>query len=127
MNSEEVKSEKVKRKVATGDFFLAEKERFELSNRLWRLHDFQSCALDQLGDFSMTNMRCGFHRALIVYHKNCHKSIVLCNFQNLFLYFCAVVAFLSAKIRGLYVLVVILHKNKTVFSLCATDGFDFGI
>ena len=33
-------------------FYLAEKERFELSNRFWRLHDFQSCALDQLGDFS---------------------------------------------------------------------------
>lgn len=32
--------------------FLAEKERFELSNRFSRLHDFQSCALDQLGDFS---------------------------------------------------------------------------
>lgn len=31
---------------------MAEKERFELSNRFSRLHDFQSCALDQLGDFS---------------------------------------------------------------------------
>lgn len=31
---------------------VAEKERFELSNRFSRLHDFQSCALDQLGDFS---------------------------------------------------------------------------
>ena len=32
---------------------LAEKEGFEPSNRFWRLHDFQSCALDQLGDFSI--------------------------------------------------------------------------
>ena len=31
---------------------LAEKERFELSRPLWGLHDFQSCALDQLRDFS---------------------------------------------------------------------------
>ena len=32
---------------------LAEKEGFEPSNRFWRLHDFQSCALVQLGDFSV--------------------------------------------------------------------------
>ncbi len=60
--------------IFQGFFFLAEKERFELSNRLWRFHDFQSCALDQLGDFSITNMRCGFHRALIVYHKKIATS-----------------------------------------------------
>ena len=35
------------------ELILAEKERFELSNRFWRLHDFQSCALDQLRDFSV--------------------------------------------------------------------------
>ena len=34
--------------------YVAEKEGFEPSNRFWRLHDFQSCALDQLGDFSKT-------------------------------------------------------------------------
>ena len=28
-------------------------ERFELSNRFWRLRDFQSRALDQLGDISI--------------------------------------------------------------------------
>ena len=32
--------------------FLAEKEGFEPSRSLRPLHDFQSCALDQLGDFS---------------------------------------------------------------------------
>ena len=32
---------------------MAEKEGFEPSNRFWRLHDFQSCALVQLGDFSV--------------------------------------------------------------------------
>ena len=34
------------------DSFMAEKERFELSKPLWGLHDFQSCALGQLRDFS---------------------------------------------------------------------------
>ena len=34
-------------------FFLAEKEGFEPSRPFRSLHDFQSCALDQLGDFSI--------------------------------------------------------------------------
>ncbi len=42
----------IKQKHSCECCFLAEKERFELSNRFSRLHDFQSCALDQLGDFS---------------------------------------------------------------------------
>ena len=33
---------------------MAEKEGFEPSNTLWVLHDFQSCALDQLRDFSVS-------------------------------------------------------------------------
>ena len=33
--------------------FLAEKEGFEPSRPFRSLHDFQSCALDQLGDFSI--------------------------------------------------------------------------
>ena len=33
-------------------FFLAEMERFELSIPFWGIHDFQSCALDQLRDIS---------------------------------------------------------------------------
>ena len=33
--------------------FLAEKEGFEPSRPFRGLHDFQSCALDQLGDFSI--------------------------------------------------------------------------
>ena len=34
-------------------FFLAEKEGFEPSIPFWGIHDFQSCALGQLRDFSM--------------------------------------------------------------------------
>ncbi len=34
-------------------FILAEMERFELSIPFWGIHDFQSCALDQLRDISM--------------------------------------------------------------------------
>ena len=33
-------------------FKLAEMERFELSIPFWGIHDFQSCALDQLRDIS---------------------------------------------------------------------------
>ncbi len=36
-----------------GEFFLAEKEGFEPSIPFWGIHDFQSCALGQLRDFSM--------------------------------------------------------------------------
>ena len=41
----------------------------------YRLHDFQSCALDQLGDFSKIATR-------ILYHKHFIKSIPFYNFLN---------------------------------------------
>ena len=34
--------------------FMAEKEGFEPSIPFWGIHDFQSCALGQLRDFSMS-------------------------------------------------------------------------
>ena len=37
--------------------FLAEMERFELSIPFWGIHDFQSCALDQLRDISLYLVR----------------------------------------------------------------------
>ena len=36
-----------------GTLFMAESKGFEPSNRLWRLHDFQSCSFDQLGQLSV--------------------------------------------------------------------------
>ena len=70
-------------------FSLAEKERFELSNRFWRLHDFQSCALDQLGDFSKYSI---VARRLI-YHTT---SVSVC--QYLFsLFLCFFIDFQTAK------------------------------
>ena len=39
--------------------FLAEKEGFEPSIPFWGIHDFQSCALGQLRDFSMSDSPCG--------------------------------------------------------------------
>ena len=36
-----------------GLFFMAEKEGFEPSIPFWGIHDFQSCALGQLRDFSI--------------------------------------------------------------------------
>ncbi len=37
---------------------MAEKEGFEPSIPFWGIHDFQSCALGQLRDFSKTILRC---------------------------------------------------------------------
>ena len=37
-------------------FFLAEKEGFEPSIPFWGIHDFQSCALGQLRDFSISQL-----------------------------------------------------------------------
>ena len=39
--------------IAVSGFLVAEKEGFEPSRPFRGLHDFQSCALDQLGDFSI--------------------------------------------------------------------------
>ena len=39
--------------IAITGLLMAEKEGFEPSRPFRGLHDFQSCALDQLGDFSM--------------------------------------------------------------------------
>lgn len=38
--------------------FVAEKEGFEPSIPFWGIHDFQSCALGQLRDFSMEKLCC---------------------------------------------------------------------
>ena len=37
-------------------FFMAEKEGFEPSIPFWGIHDFQSCALGQLRDFSISQL-----------------------------------------------------------------------
>ena len=39
-----------------GVIFLAEKEGFEPSIPFWGIHDFQSCALGQLRDFSKSTL-----------------------------------------------------------------------
>ena len=39
--------------------FLAEKEGFEPSIPFWGIHDFQSCALGQLRDFSISSSALG--------------------------------------------------------------------
>ena len=40
------------------DYLMAEKEGFEPSIPFWGIHDFQSCALGQLRDFSMRFSSC---------------------------------------------------------------------
>ena len=47
--------------------FLAEKERFEPSKRFWRLHDFQSCALDQTRRLLQNNISWDFPTHVIIY------------------------------------------------------------
>ena len=44
--------------LSNSGVFMAEKEGFEPSIPFWGIHDFQSCALGQLRDFSMTWLRC---------------------------------------------------------------------
>lgn len=52
--------------VAATGFLMAEKEGFEPSRPFRGLHDFQSCALDQLGDFSIVVERVLFKRTVII-------------------------------------------------------------
>ncbi len=49
----EKREENKKKKPHMRLFFLAEKEGFEPSIPFWGIHDFQSCALGQLRDFSI--------------------------------------------------------------------------
>ena len=52
---------------------VAEKEGFEPSKRFCRLHDFQSCALDQLGDFSISNIQFSLSSERYYYNKHFKK------------------------------------------------------
>ena len=45
-------------------YFMAEKEGFEPSIPFWGIHDFQSCALGQLRDFSI----CASRISLLIIH-----------------------------------------------------------
>ena len=56
---------KKKKTTLRWSFFLAEKEGFEPSIPFWGIHDFQSCALGQLRDFS----KCAQASLNILLHK----------------------------------------------------------
>ena len=58
---------------------MAERERFELSVRDYRTHDFQSCALDQLSHLSVPTY--------VFYHIFCLLSSPFCVFYQLFSFF----------------------------------------
>ena len=47
-----------RRLLSQSSHFMAEKEGFEPSIPFWGIHDFQSCALGQLRDFSILSSRC---------------------------------------------------------------------
>ena len=64
--------------------FLAEKEGFEPSRPFRSLHDFQSCALDQLGDFSISTIH--FLISSERYYYNSHFSKVNPLFQKFSLF-----------------------------------------
>ena len=54
---------------------MAEKEGFEPSIPFWGIHDFQSCALGQLRDFSMRLLAsCCFVTAWTLYYESCNLS-----------------------------------------------------
>ena len=53
------------------DLFLAEKEGFEPSIPFWGIHDFQSCALGQLRDFSISDSPCGQLRYITSFLRIC--------------------------------------------------------
>ena len=57
-------------------FLVAERERFELSVRDYRTHDFQSCALDQLSHLSVPTC--------ILYHIFCFLSSAFSQFFSFF-------------------------------------------
>ena len=64
-------------------FLMAEKEGFEPSIPFWGIHDFQSCALGQLRDFSM---RCRLTADLHIIHEPCKKVKHYFSFFGQFLF-----------------------------------------
>lgn len=73
-----------KKRHAQRRVFLAEKEGFEPSRPFRGLHDFQSCALDQLGDFSIIIVL--FFRAAIsvCQNSNCYYTRAFFKVKPLF-------------------------------------------
>ena len=63
--------------------FLAEKEGFEPSIPFWGIHDFQSCALGQLRDFSM---RCRLTADSDIIHEVLRKVKHYFPFSDIFLF-----------------------------------------
>ena len=84
------KSEKKREKaLKSGDFrtsFVAERERFELSVRDYRTHDFQSCALDQLSHLSVPT--------LVLYYFFSRLSRTFANFLK---YFFKILVFCTSR------------------------------
>ena len=88
------------RKKTTGQnlsFFMAEKEGFEPSIPFWGIHDFQSCALGQLRDFSVNcRLKSGLENPIVgsevlcseparLSYTMCHKMSSI--FSEFFIYF----------------------------------------
>ena len=68
-----------------GVYFLAEKEGFEPSKPFWGLHDFQSCALGQLRDFSIPFLSSSVATDwLIIQHTSPFVNTFFEKFQNYF-------------------------------------------
>ena len=68
-----------------GCSFLAEKEGFEPSKPFWGLHDFQSCALGQLRDFSIPFLSSSVATDwVIIQHSSLFVNTFLKNFKIIF-------------------------------------------
>ena len=79
-----------RKKILLG-FSMAEKEGFEPSIPFWGIHDFQSCALGQLRDFSINrpapaDLGMIHHRVRFVKHNFCMKKIFLKFCRNMMHY-----------------------------------------
>ena len=57
---------------------MAEKEGFEPSIPFWGIHDFQSCALGQLRDFSKSCVQLAYITAFIIVCQVLNKKNVFC-------------------------------------------------
>ena len=114
--------------------FLAEKEGFEPSIPFWGIHDFQSCALGQLRDFSISYSPCGQLDYITAFFVICQalkdkKSIISIERLSRPLSACSISSFCKCQ-ECLCVQFFVLTKEYCKFLsnlLCAAHSIAFDI
>lgn len=94
---------------------MAESKGFEPSKRFWRLHDFQSCSFDQLGQLSVSAIKCSY----IIYDR---AAKIKSFFKNPELFIFALPAYrINRGLRGINI--ICKSANFTCFLLyCIEPG-----